>query len=40
LFRETLNKSLVAMSKYETQTGGVDCEANDIGDGERVRGAR
>ena len=38
--RETLNKSLDALSKYETQTGGIDCEANDIGCGEGIRGAR
>ena len=37
--KETLNKSLDALSKYETQTGGVDC-ANDIRDGQRIRGAR
>jgi hypothetical protein len=33
---ETLNKSPAAWSQYETQMGGIECEADDIGDGERI----
>ncbi len=38
--RETLNKSSAALSKYETQTGGIYYETNDIRDDQRIRGAR
>ena len=38
--RETLNKFPAALSKCETQTGGIHYETNDIRDDQRIRGAR
>ena len=38
--KETLNKSSAALSKYETQTGRIHYETNDIRDDQRIRGAR